>query len=433
MIINISIEPVDESLVLENTFRGLKPLADEISAEIYKATLKDGAKSATIKATTTTKTWDDGVPVLKYLARGRAKSISFDFDLRPFTVLHDYAHGWFYFTDGRKWYGLHTDDGYDEPSDLPFDMEISDVVVESVEINEGRSINKIKKDYDKVINDMAERVKSWKECKASGDSKGEAECLAELKELTSKKKALMSELDAAVGIKDIDAELAEAFIGEARSWGTFGTPEAKKVIKQMDKSWDKFSKTVSRAHADFRSDVKSIINSEDGSKSGILDSEGGSYITGMVNNFARKEFMMDDLGDISRYKYMIELYEAANIEALDEGIKHGSYVFTNRYAFQAFDDALPAKGESCFCVFLHNSVEINGEQQYLGSNGGGLQSEVLGLFADEAEAKEAYDNAVSSKKTGEKLSVTMGTLVSKTKFRFDYSEIEGYTAKGTIK
>ena len=119
--------------------------------------------------------------------------------------------------------------------------------------------------------------------------------------------------------------------------------------------------------------------------------------------------------------------------SVNEGLRFGSYVFTSRFPFQSFDDALPAKGESCFCVFLHNSVEINGEQQYLGSNGGGLQSEILGLFADEAEAKEAYDNAVNSKKTGEKLSVTMGTLVSKTKFRFDYSEVEGHTAKGTIK
>lgn len=122
-----------------------------------------------------------------------------------------------------------------------------------------------------------------------------------------------------------------------------------------------------------------------------------------------------------------------NLEAINEGLRFGSYVFTNRFPFQGFDDALPAKGESCFCVFVHNSVEINGEQQYLGSNGGGLQSEILGLFEDQAEAKEAYDNAVKAKKTGEKLSVTMGTLVSKTKFRFDYEQIEGHTAKGTIK
>ena len=227
-------EPVDESLVLENTFRGLESLADEISAEIYKATLKNGAKSATIKATTTTKTWDDGAPVLKYLARGRAKSISFDFDLRPFTVLHDVAHGWFYFTDGKKWYGLHSNDGYFEPEDLPFDMEVVDAVVEDV--NEKRSINKIKKEYDKVISDMADKVKSWKECKANGDAKGEAGCLADLKDLTAKKKALMSELDDAVGLKDLDAELAES-LNESISFGSYYFPKSSVAKDVWPSDW----------------------------------------------------------------------------------------------------------------------------------------------------------------------------------------------------
>ena len=122
-----------------------------------------------------------------------------------------------------------------------------------------------------------------------------------------------------------------------------------------------------------------------------------------------------------------------NLEAINESLRFGSYVFTSRFPFQGFDDALPAKGESCFCVFVHNSVSINGEEQYLGSSGGGLQTEVLGLFQDESEAKEMYDKVVKSKKTGNKLSVTMGTLISKTKFRFDYNEVAGYQAKGTIK
>ncbi|MDC0008864.1 DUF3008 family protein [bacterium] len=122
-----------ESIVNEMDSEGIQSLADELSAEVYTARLKNGAKSASIKATTTNKTWDDGAPVLKYLARGKAKDMPFTLYQRPFTVLHDVAHGWFYFTDGRKWYGLHGDDGYDEPEDLPFDMEISEsVVTESV-------------------------------------------------------------------------------------------------------------------------------------------------------------------------------------------------------------------------------------------------------------------------------------------------------------
>jgi len=111
-----------ESVLNEMDSEAALLLADEVSGEVYTAKLK--GKSATIKATTTTKTWDDGVPVLKYLARGSAKSIKFELYQRPFKVIHDVAHDWFYFTDGRKWYGLHSDDGYYEPSDLPFEMTL---------------------------------------------------------------------------------------------------------------------------------------------------------------------------------------------------------------------------------------------------------------------------------------------------------------------
>ena len=129
-------EPVGESLVLEMDSEGVQSLADELNAEVYTARLKDGAKSATIKATTTTKTWDDGAPILKFLARGKATSMAFTLYQRPFTVLHDVSNGWFYFTDGRKWYGLHGDEGYFEPEDLPFDMKISEAVVTEAGMND---------------------------------------------------------------------------------------------------------------------------------------------------------------------------------------------------------------------------------------------------------------------------------------------------------
>lgn len=121
-----------ESTVNEMTSDAAIALADEVSGELYTARLK--GKSATINATTTTKTWDDGVPVLKYLARGKAKPVTFSLYQRPFKVVHDVAHNWFYFTDGRKWYGLHGDEGYFEPSDLPFTMEISESLDESLKL-----------------------------------------------------------------------------------------------------------------------------------------------------------------------------------------------------------------------------------------------------------------------------------------------------------
>ena len=277
-------ESVD--VILEMDSEGVQSLADELSAEVYTARLKAGAKSATIKATTTTKTWDDGAPVLKYLARGKATNIPFTLYQRPFTVLHDVANGWFYFTDGRKWYGLHGDEGYFEPEDLPFDMEISEDVVtegygefikaknltdivnlskekkravfyvtddnnsrigafylkngkfakatsanpsydlqnnkttlrdrddviykykvdESVsteDVNEARSITKIQKEWGNVTAMMKDAVAAWK--KAEGQEK--EDLLDQLKVLTTSKKKLEAELNAAVGLKDIDAEL----------------------------------------------------------------------------------------------------------------------------------------------------------------------------------------------------------------------------------
>ena len=101
-------------------------LADEEKFELYTATLKN--KTATLKATTTTKTWDDGVPVLKYLARGKGKPTQVNIN-GSFEVAHDVARGWFYFTDGRKWFGLHIEDGYGDSTDLPFNMEVKESVV----------------------------------------------------------------------------------------------------------------------------------------------------------------------------------------------------------------------------------------------------------------------------------------------------------------
>jgi len=262
-------------------------LADEEKFELYTATLKN--KTATLKATTTTKTWDDGVPVLKYLARGKGKPTQVNIN-GSFEVAHDVARGWFYFTDGRKWFGLHIGDGYSDIDDLPFDMEVKESVVteakfvkefdkavldaetekdvlkvypkaefhvgklshffgelepnlffkayyakyykqdtgnkidgefkitsvysekgsnyvhlynESV-VNEGRSINKIQKEWSDITTKMLQKVSEWKE--AEGDRK--SELLEELKGLTKQKAELEKELDAKVAGKDKDVQLA---------------------------------------------------------------------------------------------------------------------------------------------------------------------------------------------------------------------------------
>ena len=145
----IAIEDMtNESVAYETFDNGLNEdkssteiLADDVSGELYTATLK--GKSVTITATTTTKEWDDGVPVLKYLARGRGKSVKVELN-RSFDVVHDVAHGWFYFTDGRKWYGMHQGDGYGEADDLPF----------NVVIKESKMVKEAKMDRDDFIDHL---------------------------------------------------------------------------------------------------------------------------------------------------------------------------------------------------------------------------------------------------------------------------------------
>ena len=123
---------IKESVVNEDV-TATKSLANEMSGELYTATLN--GDSVTIKATTTNKTWEDGVPVLKYLARGKASSTKIKMN-GPFEIAHDVARGWFYFTDGNTWYGLHGDD-YPEVDDLPFTVSVAESMV-----NEAKTLNR---------------------------------------------------------------------------------------------------------------------------------------------------------------------------------------------------------------------------------------------------------------------------------------------------
>lgn len=74
-------------------------------------------------------------------------------------------------------------------------------------INEDRSIERIDKDYNRVINDMAEMVTNWKAAKQSGDKEAEASFLQRLKDLTAEKNDLEKELNSAIASKDRFIEL----------------------------------------------------------------------------------------------------------------------------------------------------------------------------------------------------------------------------------
>jgi len=79
-------------------------LAKDIDgAELYDAF----SKGDTVQARSTTKTWDDGVPILKYIARAPKKSVKLP---KQFKVVDDTKYGWWYFEIKGTWYGIEKED-----------------------------------------------------------------------------------------------------------------------------------------------------------------------------------------------------------------------------------------------------------------------------------------------------------------------------------
>jgi|TARA_R110000822_G_scaffold42292_5_gene115174 hypothetical protein len=73
-------------------------LADDIGGKVYNAF---GGGSA--EAQKTNKTFDDGVPVLKYIARAPKKRVKLP---KKFRVVVDERYGWYYYFDKGNWYGI---------------------------------------------------------------------------------------------------------------------------------------------------------------------------------------------------------------------------------------------------------------------------------------------------------------------------------------
>jgi len=101
------------------------------------------------------------------------------------------------------------------------DPKLAAKKLEESVVTEGRSVNKIQKEWNQVTTDMIQKVAAWKA--AEGDRK--AEILEELKALTAKKKALESELDVAVAGKDKDVQLV---VSEGNA---FGAARAEAIAK----------------------------------------------------------------------------------------------------------------------------------------------------------------------------------------------------------
>jgi len=156
---------------------------------------------------------------------------------------------------------------------------IYDVANESADVNEGRSINKIQKEWSEVTSMMKSTVEEWK--KAEGDTKGSL--LDKLKSLTARKNELEKELDGAVQIKDVDAELAES----------------------KKPSWDALIEEFKMTNEDLRSDLKKYIKANEKELNELADNDNWDAIYDMLrNDFSVKEGSKEDEDLISTFNFI---------------------------------------------------------------------------------------------------------------------------------
>ena len=122
-------------------------------------------------------------------------------------------------------------------------------------------------------------------------------------------------------------------------------------------------------------------------------------------------------------------------ETTNESNIMNSYYFTSPSEFGQFSSEAPAKEETKYLVMATNNAEFNGQTIRLEGSmrmGSATNKKVIGVYNDEESARDAY-KAAMKKPQGTMVSFTMGTVVGETKFRSQYTEIEGYLAKVKVK
>ena len=102
----LRIEPVDldEGKLNEDVFKSFQ--SDIPGSKIEIATNTNNVK--TVQARMTNKTWDDGVPILKYIARASRKPSPLP--KGKFKIIDDSKYGWWYYQVGDTWYGIRQKD-----------------------------------------------------------------------------------------------------------------------------------------------------------------------------------------------------------------------------------------------------------------------------------------------------------------------------------
>lgn len=120
-------------------------------------------------------------------------------------------------------------------------------------------------------------------------------------------------------------------------------------------------------------------------------------------------------------------------ESVNESMS--SYFFTSPSEYGQFSSDAPAKGETKYLVMANNRAKFNGQEIRLEGSvrfGSSTSKKILGVFATQEEAEALYKSAMK-KPEGTFVSFSMGTVVGQTKFRSQYTEIEGYLATAKVK
>ena len=97
-------DKMKESTLNEDVFKSF--LSDDPAFKLYTAKNTDNRKS--VMARKTDRTFDDGVPVLKFIARAPKKPAPLP--KGSFKIIEDNKHGWWYYQVGSTWYGIRQKD-----------------------------------------------------------------------------------------------------------------------------------------------------------------------------------------------------------------------------------------------------------------------------------------------------------------------------------
>jgi hypothetical protein len=94
-------------------------MISESATEILSKDIQDAeyyiahGDGTSIEARSTKKTWDDGVPVLKYIARGKKQMVKTP--KGSFELVVDKKYGWYYWENNGTWYGANIEYGATPP------------------------------------------------------------------------------------------------------------------------------------------------------------------------------------------------------------------------------------------------------------------------------------------------------------------------------